>query len=174
MATIHDITAYRKATALRYYATYNDQCGVATRGAGGYTFRPDTTPGTRLVSPADPALVLSGSATWQTPLVQPTKLPAGRRPRLPLEPGAVEAPQLPSHPTDRRTTMSSFTAHPMLTPHDDTMIAWQQACAPAADTSARSTTASGSQSPGAGARGRRHPGCRGCSPGHQPWHALPH
>ena len=60
MATIHDITAYRKATALRYYATYNDQCGVATRVAGGYTFRPDTTPGTRLVSPADPALVLLG------------------------------------------------------------------------------------------------------------------
>ena len=29
--------------------------------------------------------------------------------------------------------MSSFTAHPMLTPHDDTMIAWQQACTQAAD-----------------------------------------
>ena len=29
--------------------------------------------------------------------------------------------------------MSSFTAHPMLTPHDDTVIAWQQACTQAAD-----------------------------------------
>ena len=29
--------------------------------------------------------------------------------------------------------MSSFTSHPMLTPHDDTVIAWQQACAQAAD-----------------------------------------
>ena len=29
--------------------------------------------------------------------------------------------------------MSSFNAHPMLTPHDDTVIAWQQACAQAAD-----------------------------------------
>ena len=30
--------------------------------------------------------------------------------------------------------MTSFTAHPMLTSHDDTMIAWQQACADAAET----------------------------------------
>ena len=30
--------------------------------------------------------------------------------------------------------MSSFNVHPMLTPHDDTLIAWQQACAQAADT----------------------------------------
>ena len=29
--------------------------------------------------------------------------------------------------------MPSITSHPMLTPHDDTMIAWQQACAQAAD-----------------------------------------
>ena len=29
--------------------------------------------------------------------------------------------------------MSSFDVHPMLTPHDDTRIAWQQACAQAAD-----------------------------------------
>ena len=29
--------------------------------------------------------------------------------------------------------MSSFDVHPMLTPHDDTVIAWQQACAQAAD-----------------------------------------
>ena len=29
--------------------------------------------------------------------------------------------------------MSSVTAHPMLAPHDDTMIAWQQACTQAAD-----------------------------------------
>ena len=29
--------------------------------------------------------------------------------------------------------MTSFTAHPMLTSHDDTMIAWQQACTQAAD-----------------------------------------
>ena len=30
--------------------------------------------------------------------------------------------------------MSSFTSHPVLTPHDDTLLAWQQACAQAADT----------------------------------------
>ena len=60
MATIHDITAYRKATALRFYATYGDLCGIATRVAGGYTFRPETTQGTRLVSATDPALVLLG------------------------------------------------------------------------------------------------------------------
>jgi SWIM zinc finger len=30
-------------------------------------------------------------------------------------------------------TMFSFTSHPMLTPHDDTVIAWQQACVQAAD-----------------------------------------
>jgi hypothetical protein len=29
--------------------------------------------------------------------------------------------------------MSSFTSHPALTPHDDTVIAWQQACTQAAD-----------------------------------------
>ena len=29
--------------------------------------------------------------------------------------------------------MSSSTSHPMLTPHDDTVIAWQQACTQAAD-----------------------------------------
>jgi hypothetical protein len=60
MATIHDITASRKATALRYYATYGDLCGTATRVAGGYTFRPDTTQATRVVSISDPALVLLG------------------------------------------------------------------------------------------------------------------
>jgi len=60
MATIHDITASRKATALRYYATYGDLCGTATRVAGGYTFRPDTTQATRVVSLSDPALVLLG------------------------------------------------------------------------------------------------------------------
>ena len=70
--------------------------------------------------------------------------------------------------------MSSFNAHPMLTPHDDTVIAWQQACAQAAETpppAARPRAAR--QSPGAGARGRRHPGRRRRSPGHQSWHALP-
>src|SRR5262245_30367796 len=30
--------------------------------------------------------------------------------------------------------MSSSPSHPMLTPHDDTVIAWQQACADAAET----------------------------------------
>ena len=60
MATIHDITAYRKATAPRFYATYDDLCGIATRVAGGYTFRPDTTQRPRLVSTTDPALVLLG------------------------------------------------------------------------------------------------------------------
>ena len=59
MATIHDITAYRKATALRYYATYGDLSGIATRVAGGYTFRPDTTqattPGQRHRPGAGPA-----------------------------------------------------------------------------------------------------------------------
>ena len=60
MATIHDITASRQAAAPRYYALYHDQCGIATRIAGGYTFRPETTPGTRRVSTADPALVLLG------------------------------------------------------------------------------------------------------------------
>jgi hypothetical protein len=60
MATIHDITACRKATALRYYATYGNLSGIATRVAGGYAFRPDTTQGTRLVSATDPALVLLG------------------------------------------------------------------------------------------------------------------
>jgi hypothetical protein len=60
MPTIHDITGYRKATALRYYATYGDLCGIATRVAGGYTFRPDTTQTTRLISATDPALVLLG------------------------------------------------------------------------------------------------------------------
>ena len=59
MASIHDMTAYRKA-ALRYYATYGDLSGIATRVAGGYTFRPDTTQRTRLVSTTDPALVLLG------------------------------------------------------------------------------------------------------------------
>ena len=59
MATIHDLTAYRKVP-LRYYATYGDLCGIATRVAGGYTFRPDTTQRTRLVSTTDPALVLLG------------------------------------------------------------------------------------------------------------------
>ena len=29
MATIHDITAYRKATAPRFYAIYDDLCGIA-------------------------------------------------------------------------------------------------------------------------------------------------
>ena len=29
--------------------------------------------------------------------------------------------------------MTSVTAHPMLTPHDDTIIAWQQTCVQAAD-----------------------------------------
>ena len=60
MATIHDITAYRQAPALRFYATYGDLSGIATRVAGGYTFRPDTTQTTRLVSATDPALVLLG------------------------------------------------------------------------------------------------------------------
>jgi hypothetical protein len=60
MATIHDITAYRKATALRYYATYGDLWGIATSVAGGYTFRPDTTQAARLVSATDPVLVLLG------------------------------------------------------------------------------------------------------------------
>jgi hypothetical protein len=59
MATIHDITASRKA-ALRYYATYGDLSSIATRVAGGYTFCPDTTQGTRLVSATDPTLVLLG------------------------------------------------------------------------------------------------------------------
>ena len=60
MATIHDITTYRKAAPLRYHATYGDLCGIATRVAGGYTFRPDTTQATRLVSTTDPALILLG------------------------------------------------------------------------------------------------------------------
>ena len=60
MATIHDITGYRKATALRFYATYDDLSGIATRVAGGYTFRPDTTQTTRLISTTDPSLVLLG------------------------------------------------------------------------------------------------------------------
>ena len=60
MATIHDLTASRKAAALRYYATYGDLSGIATRVARGYTFRPETTLGTRLVSTTDPALVLLG------------------------------------------------------------------------------------------------------------------
>jgi hypothetical protein len=34
--------------------------GIATRIAGGYTFRPDTTQRTRLGSTTDPALVLLG------------------------------------------------------------------------------------------------------------------
>ena len=29
--------------------------------------------------------------------------------------------------------MSSSPSHPMLTPHDDTLVAWQQACVQAAD-----------------------------------------
>jgi len=60
MATIHDITASRQAAAPRYYALYHDQCGIATRVAGGYTFRPDATQTTRLISATDPALVLLG------------------------------------------------------------------------------------------------------------------
>ena len=59
MATIHDLTAHRKVP-LRYYATYGDLCGIATQAAGGYTFRPDTTQATRVVSISDPALVLLG------------------------------------------------------------------------------------------------------------------
>ena len=59
MATIHDLTAHRKVP-LRYYATYGDLCGIATQAAGGYTFRPDTTQGLRLISATDPALVLLG------------------------------------------------------------------------------------------------------------------
>lgn len=60
MATLHDITAYRKAAPLRYYAIYGDLYGIASRVAGGYTFRPDATQATRLVSISDPALVLLG------------------------------------------------------------------------------------------------------------------
>ena len=60
MATIHDITASRQAAAPRYYALYHDQCGIATRVPGGYTFRPEATQGTRVVSATDPALVLLG------------------------------------------------------------------------------------------------------------------
>ena len=60
MATIHNITAYRKAAALRFYATYDDLSGIATRVAGGYTFRPDTTQTPRLISATDPSLVLLG------------------------------------------------------------------------------------------------------------------
>ena len=59
MPTIHDMTTYRKA-ALRYYATYGGLSGIATRVAGGYTFRPDTTQAPRRVSATDPALVLLG------------------------------------------------------------------------------------------------------------------
>ena len=59
MATIHDLTAHRKVP-LRYDATYGDLCGIATQVAGGYTFRPDTTQATRVVSISDPALVLLG------------------------------------------------------------------------------------------------------------------
>jgi hypothetical protein len=59
MATIHDITASRKA-ALRYDATYGHLYGIATQVAEGYAFRPDTTQGTRLISATDPALVLLG------------------------------------------------------------------------------------------------------------------
>jgi hypothetical protein len=46
MATIHDITASRKA-ALRSYATYGDLYGMTAQVAGGSTFCPDTTQGTR-------------------------------------------------------------------------------------------------------------------------------
>ena len=60
MATIHDITASRKAAALRYYATYGDLWGIATPAAGGYTFRPTPTQDTRLISATDPTLVLLG------------------------------------------------------------------------------------------------------------------
>ena len=60
MATIHDITAYRKAAPLRYHATYGDLCGIATRVIGGYLFHLDTTQATRVVSISDPALVLLG------------------------------------------------------------------------------------------------------------------
>ena len=60
MATLHDITAYRKAAPLRYHATYGDLGGIATRVDGGYLFRPDTTQATRVVSISDPALVLLG------------------------------------------------------------------------------------------------------------------
>jgi hypothetical protein len=60
MATIHDITASRKAAALRYDATDGDLSGMATRVAGGSSFRPETTPGTHRVSATDPALVLLG------------------------------------------------------------------------------------------------------------------
>ena len=75
MATIHDITAYRKATALRYYATYDDLCGIATRVAGGYTFRPDTTQATRLVSTTRPGAGPAGA-------VRPgRRCPCGRRSR---------------------------------------------------------------------------------------------
>ena len=60
MATIHDIAASRQAATLRYYALYHDQCGIATRVPGGYTFRPEASHGTRVVSATDPALVLLG------------------------------------------------------------------------------------------------------------------
>ena len=49
MAPIHDITASRKATQ-HYDATDGDRHGIATRVAGGSTFRPETTQGTRRVS----------------------------------------------------------------------------------------------------------------------------
>jgi hypothetical protein len=39
MATIHDLTTYRKAAALRYDATYGDLEGIATRGAEGDALR---------------------------------------------------------------------------------------------------------------------------------------
>ena len=133
MATIHDITGYRKATALRYYATYGDLCGTATRGwLGGYTFRPDTTQATRVVSISDPALVLLGrcdlaDAARAADEAAGSSLPASAA----LKPGAAKAPiGTPYTLTNRRTTMSSLNAYPMLTPHDDTVIAWQQACVP--------------------------------------------
>jgi hypothetical protein len=39
MATLHDLTTYRKAAALRYDATYGDLEGIATRGAEGDALR---------------------------------------------------------------------------------------------------------------------------------------
>jgi hypothetical protein len=55
MATIHETS-----TKVQHYAYYGDDYGIATLVSGGYTFRPEGGASVRLVSYADPELMLLG------------------------------------------------------------------------------------------------------------------
>ena len=135
MATIHDMTAYRKAAAavLRHSTA---TCPASPPGWLEATRSAPTPPRPPAWSaPPTRRWSCSGGATWQTLPVRPTRLLGGSLPAsAALKPGAAKAPIGTHHTlqTGERPCPVS-THHPMLTPHDDTVIAWQQACAQAAD-----------------------------------------